>query len=233
MDISRIAIATITWARSPGEEALLRRSLTLLANTRCPVAVADTATSAPFAEFLRQLPGFHIDVPSEQGLVPQIKVSLQLAVTLGRPFILYTEPDKDLFFAERMTEFVRLAPDERDVGVVLASRSPESFATFPPMQRYTEGVMNTLCAELIGIAGDYSYGPFLMNGALVPHVQRLQHDVGWGWRPFVFRAAHRECLRLIHVQDDHPCPPGQQCEDEAERAHRIRQLAHNILGLLE
>jgi hypothetical protein len=233
MENSEVAVATITWARSPGEERRLGRSLGLLADSGLPVAVADRGTSAVFAERLRRLPGFSVTVPPAQGLVAQVQASFGLAATFGTPFILYVEPDKGLFFERRMSEFLRLAAGQSDVGIVLASRSAESFQTYPPMQRYTEGVINNLCAQRIGLAGDYSYGPFLMNRALLPHVAGQEHHLGWGWRHFVFLTARREGFRVVQVTDDYPCPPDQRCEDDAERTHRMRQLSQNILGLIE
>jgi hypothetical protein len=142
------------------------------------------------------------------------------------------EPDKAFFFEHRLRNFLQLVPEQPDLGVVLASRSAESFQTFPPMQRYTEEVINHLCAQLLGVGGDYSYGPFLMNRALLPHVAAVERDLGWGWRHSTFRAAHRAGLRVIHLTGDYPCPPDQRCENDAERMHRIRQLAQNVAGLV-
>jgi hypothetical protein len=101
------------------------------------------------------------------------------------------------------------------------------------MQRYTEGVINRLCAEMLGVAGDYSYGPFLMARALVPRVERLEGSLGWGWRHRIFLACHRERLRIVHVKGDYPCPEDQRVESDEERTHRMRQLSQNILGLIE
>jgi hypothetical protein len=47
----------------------------------------------------------------------------------------------------RLRSFLRRVPAETNVGVALPSRSAESFDSFPPMQRYTEGVINHLCSE--------------------------------------------------------------------------------------
>lgn len=227
-----VAIATVTWVRSASEEALLVRSLTALAQGGLPVAVADRGNSPTFDAILRGLPGFSVAVPAEQGLVAQVEASVALAARSRRPFILYVEPDKEVFFGNRMREFLLRAPQERDVGVVLASRTEESYGTYPRMQRYTEGVINHLCAELIGPRGDYSYGPFLMNRALLPSLARLDRSLGWGWRHYAFHTAHRHGLRVLHLEDDYPCPPDQREEDDAERTHRMRQLSQNILGLI-
>jgi hypothetical protein len=233
MNAASVAVATITWVRSPDEESLLIRSLERLARCGIPVAVADRESSAPFNRTLERLPNFAVTVPTATGLVTQVKASLDLAATFEKPFILYTEPDKEFFFG-RMTEFVRRAPDSADVGVALAARSDESFQTFPPMQRFTEGVINHLCAEMIGPQGDYSYGPFLLNRALLPEVtSKFAPELGWGWRPFTFLTAHRRGFRVVHLAADYPCPPTQQVEGNIERAHRMRQLSENIRGLID
>src|SRR4051812_26513901 len=131
MDPGQIAVATITWARSDAEETLLRRSLALLAGAGLPLAIADTGTSVAFTAFLRALPDTTITVPEEHGLVAQVQASVALAASVGRPFILYTEPDKEFFFEHRMHDFLRRVPAQSDAGVALASRSAGSFQTFP------------------------------------------------------------------------------------------------------
>ena len=229
----QVAVATITWARSEEEETLLRRSLELLAGSGLPVAVADTGASPTFAAFLDRLPGVSVITTAGQGLVGQIQASLIRAATFGKPFLLYAEADKELFFERGVHEFLRRAPAGSDIGVVVASRSDDSFRTFPPTQRYTEGVINQLCGELTGTAGDYSYGPFVMNACLLPHVTRLEHRLGWGWRHFMFLTAHHQGLQVVHIRGDYPCPVAQRVEGAAERGHRLRQLSQNILGLVE
>lgn len=232
MDADDVAVATVTWPRSADEEALLVRALGLLAHAGLPVAVADRGTSAAFTSCLERL-RFRVTVPAEPGLVAQVTATLAVAGAFGRRFILYVEPDKQLFFGERMSEFVRRAPDADDVGVVVAARSAESLETFPAMQRYTEGVINHLCGELIGVPGDYSYGPFLMNRALLPSLTSLPPRLGWGWRHFAFLTAHRLGYRVHHVSGDYPCPPDQRHESAPQRAHRLRQLSQNIRGLID
>jgi hypothetical protein len=118
------------------------------------------------------------------------------------------------------------------VGVVLASRSPESFATFPEFQRHTETTINRCCAEALGFEADFTYGPFLLNRALVPHLKRADEHVGWGWRPYAFGTARALGYRIRQVEMHLPCPSEQREDDEAERLYRVRQLAQNIQGLL-
>jgi hypothetical protein len=232
MDLRDVAIASITWARSPDEEIHLRRSIAHLATLGLPIAVADAGSSDSFARHLRRFPALMTTTALRPGLVPQICASLALAASTGRAFILYVEADKEHFFRNGLLDFVRCADGEPDVGVVIAARSEETFQTFPPMQRYTEGVINRLVSDETGCPGDYSYGPFLLNRTLLPVLADLPDHVGWGWRPFTFAAAHRRGYRVVHVTGDRACPPEQRVEDEAERRHRLEQLRQNIHGLL-
>jgi hypothetical protein len=226
-----VAVATLAWARTSAEETELRASLERLAALQLPVAIADAGTSESFSGFLAQLPGCDVRVPPQRGLVPQIQASLSAAAAFGTRFILYTEPDKESFFQHRVLKFIDSAPDDEGVGVVLASRSEASLRTYPPTQRYTEGVASQLCARLGG-PGDYFYGPFLMNRTLLSALAELPDGIGWGWRPYAFAQAARRGLRVLHLVDDHPCPPDQRAEDDDERTHRLKQLSQNILGLI-
>jgi hypothetical protein len=228
-----IAVATITWARSPAEDALLRRSLERLARAGLRVAVADSGTNAAFTEFLRQLPGFTVTVPPTRGLVPQVEASLAIAASYDAPLTLYTEPDKEDFFGAPLTSFLKAARAQQDAGMIITARSAEALATFPPMQRYTEGVINHLCGQTFGTPGDYSYGPFLIARALLPAVMSFDPKLGWGWRHAAFSRAVRRGFRLAHVVDHYECPVDHRIEDDAERAHRLRQLSQNVLGLLD
>ncbi|HEX8528426.1 MAG TPA: hypothetical protein VF646_00320, partial [Cytophagales bacterium] len=89
-----LSIATMTWARDAAEEALLRRSLALLAGLGVPVFVTDGGSPAPFLDFVRGLPHVTLLSPPRPGLWMQTRTSLRAAYDQGTPFILYTEPDK-------------------------------------------------------------------------------------------------------------------------------------------
>ena len=229
---SEVCVATMAWAREEAEEQVLRASLLALEGTGLPVVLADKGNSAAFSAFLAGRSNFSVTTVSEGPLVAQVQASLSAAERLGTPFVLYTEPDKQHFFSARLRGFLERAPRHAGVGVVLAARSSASFATFPPFQQYTEGVINHLTGQSSGQPGDYSYGPMLLARAVLPHVQALGVDVGWGWRHFAVCTALQLGLTVHLVEGDHPCPADQRIEDADERTHRLRQLAQNITGLV-
>jgi hypothetical protein len=232
MHLRSIAVATMALVRCSAEDRLVRRSLTRLAQVGIPIAVADAGTSAAFTDFVDRLPGVVLTAPARGGLVGQVQAAVDAAAAFDRPFILYTEPDKEAFFAGHLREFVDRAPEGDDVGIVVASRSSSSFDTFPTTQRHVESIVNHLCSARIGVSADYSYGPFVMHRALVRHVRNADTQLGWGWRPFIFMTAHREGLRVTYVTGDYECPSDQRDDDDNERAHRLRQLRENLSGLV-
>lgn len=232
MDKSKISVATITWARDAREEQVLRESLASLAVLNIPVFLSDGGSGQAFLDFVNSFPHFTLVAPPDQGLWAQARTSLKAALASQPEFICYTEPDKADFFRLALPAFLAQAPDQQQVGVVLASRSAAGFATFPAFQQATETTINQCCAEIIGPSVDYTYGPFLLRPELVTYVDLLPEDIGWGWRPFIFGVAHRQGYQVASWQADLACPPDQRQDSPAERHYRIRQLSQNIEGLL-
>lgn len=233
MEEREVAVATMTWARDVEEEALLRESLPLLAGLSLPVFVTDGGSGGAFVDFLRSLPGFHVCDPPRRGPWLQARQSLLAARASGRGFVLYTEPDKGDFFRRVLREFISEAPGGEGVGVVLASRSGDSFATFPEFQRRTEEAINLCCAEVVGADFDFSYGPFLLNRVLAGGLESAPPELGWGWRPYAFGTARRLGYRVESLVRDLPCPPAQREDGPRERLLRMRQLAQSVEGLVQ
>jgi hypothetical protein len=232
MNKNQLCIATICWARNEGEENLLRQSLSRLAELQIPVFITDGGSNDTFLEFVRSMPNFTLLKAGEKGVYAQAKNSLQAAYQSGTPFIFYTEPDKELFFANHLAALLNNVSADDSLGVYLASRSPKGFASFPRFQQITETTINQCCAEVIGQDMDFTYGPFLLNRRLVASLRHITEDIGWGWRPFVFIMAHRMGLTVDCLADDFLCPEDQRQDDAKERIYRMRQLEQNIRGIV-
>lgn len=230
MNKTEAVIATISLARSRKEERLLKASLSQLSLLNLPVFVTDGGSPQGFVTWLRRLPNFTVLQAPAKGLLPQIKSSMEEAVKTGRQFVFYTEPDKDAFFKTGLQKM--LAAAKGDTGITMASRSARGFASFPLFQQMTEATINRCCEELTGLKADYCYGPFLLHKKLVEQLHNLRQDVGWGWRPFLFAAAHRLGYKIETFEDHFLCPEDQREDDNAERIYRMKQLEQNIRGLV-
>ncbi|MEJ7740867.1 MAG: hypothetical protein WKF97_25905 [Chitinophagaceae bacterium] len=232
MHRNELSIATITWARDEEEEKLLRKSVEQLGKLDIRVFITDGGSNTGFLEFLRGFPQFVLAEAKTSGLWAQAKSSLLKAYESGSAFILYTEPDKYQFFSNGLKPmFDGLIVDDQ-TGIITASRSVAGLASFPAFQQMTETTINNCCAEITGHQYDYSYGPFLMNRQLIPYLLQLQEEIGWGWRPFCFVAAHRLGYRLEEWISDFLCPAEQQEDNPIERVYRMHQLSQSVKGIV-
>lgn len=232
MNKNNISIATITLARDEAEESLLRESLQQLAKLEVPVFITDGGSRPGFVDFLRSFPNFILSTATSRGVWQQAKNSLLEAYQSGSTFIFYTEPDKGDFFRHSLADMLFGVQTDGNLGIILASRSAAGFATFPAFQRMTETTINNCCAEIIGHHYEYTYGPFVLNSKLVPFLELVKEDVGWGWRPYIFGIANRLGLRVECHVGDFVCPVQQREDTEAERIYRMRQLSQNMQGIV-
>jgi hypothetical protein len=227
---TNVCIATISLVRNDEEEKLLRASLEQLAKLNLPVYITDGGSSEKFVAFLKSIS--HFNVFEAKGLWPQAKKSITEAAKKSS-FNFYTEPDKLDFFSYHLKRMLKEVREEENTGVVLASRSTKAFATFPSFQQMTEATINNCCREVVGKETDYCYGPFLFNAQLVPYLNVLDDNCGWGWRPFLFAMAHRLGLKVESYEGDFNCPQEQREDDATERIYRMKQLTQNINGLVQ
>jgi hypothetical protein len=230
MKTNGLIVATISWARNEEEEKTLRTSLQQLAELDIRVCITDGGSTDSFLKFLHSIP--HFIVRQAHGLWPQARLSIATAMENGAKHIFYTEPDKLQFFSNHLKQMLD-AIEIEETGVVVASRSPKGFSSFPEFQQMTETTINNCCKEVIGKEMDYCYGPFLFNSNLVLNLKVLDDNIGWGWRPFVFAIAHRLGLPVKNYDGDFTCPPDQREDDKAERIYRMKQLTQNINGLAQ
>ena len=232
--MTRIAGATITRARTPGEAELLLTALQALGRHGLPIAVGDGGSGAAFLQRLRALPGVTPAPPrtGRIGLVAQVQSALEAASDSGPDYLLYTEPDKRWFFENRLAGLLAHLERQPGAGILVPARDPASFATFPEGQRFTETLLNRLCGRAFEQEGDYLYGPLLIRADLLSYVKKVPADAGWGWRIYLLAVAKRLGLAVPCWVAALPCPEEQRGEDDAAaRIYRIEQLAQGTAGL--
>jgi len=227
-----VSIATVTFARNVDEERRVLAALEELSRSGIRVVAADGGSPQTFVDRVANLP--HLEImpnADEPGLVGQARFALRLALSLNTDRILYTEPDKLLFFRTHLHTFIERARDST-AGIVLAARSAASFESYPASQRFAEGVLNTYCSTEVGRVADYSYGPFMMRRDLVGALDDLPAFIGWGWRPFLFVTARKYGHDVIGLEGDFECAEADRVDDETQRRHRLCQLAENLAGVV-
>ncbi len=230
MNKKDISIVTMTRAK-PDDYKLHRAALHELAAHGLPTVITDGGSSEEFLSYLNSFPNFMVQRAEQAGAFLQIKTSFDIAQQFATPYVLYTEPDKQFFFQQRLAEFIERASVHNTTGIIIPARTAESFASYPESQRFTETFTNQLCGRIVGNDGDFSYGPLLVHRTLIPYLSLLEGEIGWGWRLFLFGLAR--CLRLEigQIELDLPCPLEQRADSESELFHRMRQLQQNVSGL--
>jgi hypothetical protein len=229
VDKKDISIVTMTRA-SKGDYELHREALRELAAHKLPTVVTDGGSGEEFLAYLNAFPHFVVQKAAQAGAFSQIKTSFDAVRSLATPYVLYTEPDKQFFFEQRLSAFIKQAPKQGS-AIILPGRTEESLTSYPESQRFTETFTNQLCGRIVGGAGDFCYGPLLIQRELITCLDLLAEDIGWGWRPFLLGVAHRLKLGVCHIAMDLPCPVEQRADSEAELFHRMRQLQQNVRGL--
>lgn len=235
MSCEKLAVSTITFARNEKEENLILEGLSSLSAKKVPsIFVVDGGSRKEFLEQLKTIPKIFLISSLGDGLQNQIAESLKKAKESGAPFIFYTESNKAWFFKEKADEFIEkalnLAEKDPAFGMAIASRTPESFSTFPPFQRYEESVVNKLIADFGGLEqnGDYTYGPRIISSSLIPYLDRISGDLGWGWMSFLLIVGKRLGKNIHTVSLDLPCPPDEQKETEKDKVYRLKQFKNQV-----
>jgi hypothetical protein len=234
---TRIAVVTITWARSSAEADCLRASLDRLSQVGLPVFVGDGGSPDQFLTRIRRLPNLRISpLPdgTRHSLVNQVRTAIAEAQHSNPDYLLYTEPDKRSFFSRGLPRLLDAAQKNASSppALIIAARTPRGFGTFPRGQRVAERFMNGLCSEALGQVGDYTYGPMLISARLLRNAPLIPENLGWGWRFFLMAVAHQLRLPIQLCTVPNQCPRAQRSEDSARaRDYRLRQLVENVTGL--
>ena len=122
-----------------------------------------------------------------------------------------------------------------NTGVVVASRTPQSFSTFPPFQRLEEKMTNQLLYYFLGDKQDvdYTYGPRIISASLINFLDRVSSDLGWGWLSYILLASHRSGEEIHPVTLDLPCPQEEREETEKDKLYRLRQFKEHVNALYQ
>lgn len=237
MSVEKLTVSTITWARDKKEEKDIYDSLFALSAKNIHVVAVDGGSSEEFLDSLKKFRNISVIRSSKKGLQNQVVESLREAQASSR-YIFYTESNKSDFFRNQFDGFLFRAIDIMDknpnTGIVLPSRTKESFSTFPEFQQRSESFLNTILSEFLDREmGDFAYGPRIMVRDLIPYLDRLSRDVGWGWMSYLLIIAKRLGRSIHTVNLDLPCPKDERIETDAIKLFRLRQLRNHTEGIEE
>jgi hypothetical protein len=236
----RLAIVTMSRARTQEEEACLTESLSRLSAMGLPIYVGEGGSRSSFVGRLLALSNVTVSYPNPSipcSLVGQLRAAFARAAEIKPDYVVYTEPDKLEFFRTGLHRMLRMLAREVErgpaPGLVLASRSSRGMSTFPLGQQVAERYINEICAEALDQPGDYTYGPLILHRRLLEYMPVIPSEVGWGWRFFMIAVARQLRLPVKLCVVPNTCPRSQRGEDDPRaRQYRLRQLEENVTGLV-
>lgn len=237
MSTENLTVSTITWARNRKEEELVYDSLSALSGKNIHVVAVDGGSSEEFLDSLKKFRNISVVKSSKTGLQNQVVESLRKAQTSSK-YIFYTEANKSDFFRSHFDGFLSRAMNivDRDpnTGIVLPSRTKESFSSYPAFQQQSESFLNTVLSEFIerGV-GDFSYGPRIIVRDLIPYLDGLSRDVGWGWMTYLLLISKKLGRSIYTVDLDLPCPKDERENTYADKLLRLKQLKNHIEAIEE
>lgn len=232
MPAEKFTVSTITWARDRREEDLVYDSLSKLSSKNIHVIAVDGGSREEFLDKIKTLRNISIFRSSKEGLQNQILESLNKAQTSSK-YVFYTESNKNDFFKNHLDEFLseaaKIIDKDSNVGIILPSRTEESFSTYPVFQKKSESFLNMTLNELLDKKTvDFTYGPRVIASDLIRYIGQLPKDIGWGWMTYLLFIAKKLGKNIHAVDLNLSCPQNERENTPSEKLLRLRQLKNHI-----
>lgn len=186
---SKMAVATVSWARTEEEKHLILATMKELDKLGLPVILTDQSDSKfPLFDDAKKLKNFQVFM--EDNLDSKVKNSLSKAAEIGE-IVFYTESDKLNFVRDHAKSFIDKSLKNLS-GISLAARLPKNFQKVPEYQMIMERFLADTFGFLSGksFGGDF-YGPRIIPSSLVKYLDQLDENIGFGWQAYLLAVAHR------------------------------------------
>lgn len=241
MNRHKIVATTISLARSSQEEKRIQDSLKILSGKNLEaITIVDGGSSRDFISEIKKMPNVNLEIHPELSLQESIKKSLTIAKSYKPTAIFYTESDKKDFFKNNLEIFLdealTIIENDPNFGIIIPSRTKESFSKFPAFQQYTENTINNLIGNFLdekNSHNDYCYGPRIISPKLITYIDKLPKNIGWGWLSFLLITSALLGKKNYTVQLNLPSPTEEFTEKEKIKLYRTKQLIDHAKGILE
>jgi len=224
----KIAITTLSLIRTKKEAGIVLETIKALCGLNVPVVLVDGGSDERYLREIEDLSNIHLY--HEKSLENQLRRSLVEGSKIADSCF-YTHTDK-LDFAKKyvkkiIEEYMRFEPDT----MFVASRTNESFATYPEYQRKTEEYLNYFHSDYLGVSEDYYYGPKIFSSKLVKYLDLLDSDFGWGFEALFYILNHRLGFPLKFYKVECKSPEDVGSEEDV-KSYRLKTVKWHIESFL-
>jgi hypothetical protein len=186
---SEFAITSVSLIRNEAEAEVVLETIYNFSKLNIPVIICDGGSPEEYKKLIRKMPNVILS-ESPGGLTHQLVLSHREAAKYGK-YLLYTQSDKLDFSRNTAFKLIETYSANPDKGVLIAARNSASLATYPRFQKTQEEFLNYFMGDYIVIPEDYYAGPKIYPASLVPYLDQLNTDIGWGIEAYFYAIAKR------------------------------------------
>ena len=229
-----LAITTLSLIRSTNEEKIVFETVKTMSGLNVPIILVDGGSGERQKKCLQSLPNVDFFETSRglRGLSERLRIAFSEGAKTAEA-LFYVHSDKVDFakhYMKKMIDHYQTLPQHT---MLVPSRTPKAFATYPLFQQNTELFLNAMVNEFLGKKEDYYYGPKLFSSALVPYFSKIKGEIGWGYEAFMYMINKRLGYQTEFYEVDNIRSPKDVGRMDDINVYRLRILQWQIEGLLQ
>lgn len=224
-----LAISTVSLIRNKEEGKVVLETIKILSSLNIQVVIVDGGSPGKAKDKIKSLP--NIIFLERRGLTNQLKTSFKRGAEVARS-LFYLHTDKLDFvekYAQKLIDFHSTLKPET---MLIPTRSTSTFKTYPAFQRKIEMYLNFILSDYLDKKADYYFGPKIFSSKLVPYLDKLQGDIGWGIEAYFYALNKRLRLPMKFYECEAATPKDIGSQEEIKR-YRLKILQWQIEGFLQ
>lgn len=226
---NKIAIATLTLARTKLERDIIFKTQAALSQLGYPLVIADHFNS-PFSlvKKLKQLD--NVSVIAGVDFNSRVRKSFLKAAQLA-DCILWLESDKLEFAKLYVQDFINYWL-KNPAGILVPARTKASFSKYPKYQQKMEKFLWYSAAQLLNTrVVDLTYGPMIFPSMLVKYLLKSQSPIDFGYHYSFLTAVNCRLGQPLKAISYKITPPQDVQKDDELILFRMQQVKNWICGL--
>lgn len=225
-----IAIATLSWIRTPDESKVVLETIEYLSKLDVPLVIVDAGSPKEDGEKIKDMKNV-IFFEDKNDLTSQLILSHKEAANLADS-IFYLHTDKLDFARSTASKMIETYRKLDKKGMLVPVRTKKSIATYLPYQRTAEEYLNYFVGDYVGIPGDYYAGPKIYPRSLVQYLDQMNEKIGWGIEAYFYVIAKRLGLSFDFLPFFMRAPIDVD-DEEKTKIYRLQIVEWQINGFIQ
>jgi hypothetical protein len=186
---SSVAIATVSWIRNDEERDVVLETFSNLSQLNLPIITVDSGSSEEDQKKIASIKNV-LFFKSKEGITKRLVFSQQEAAKHA-DYIFYLQSDKKDFAKNDVPKMIDYYVKQQEKGLLIPSRTKESFATYPSYQQKHEEFLNWFIGDYVKIEEDYYAGPKIYPATVTKYLHEIKGEQWWGIEAFIYVLAKK------------------------------------------